>query len=85
MCLRVNRTVGKIPLPKNKIKNAPFIKIVNRLLFLQIELDKIGDKLTDKRAKIEKEIKLIDQEIDELIYEVYGITETEQKIIEEEI
>jgi adenine-specific DNA-methyltransferase len=59
--------VGKIPLPKIKIKNAPFIKIVNRILFLQKELEKIGDKLTDKRVKIESEIEKINCQIDELV------------------
>ena len=77
-----NNYVGKIPLPKNKIKNVPFIKVVNRLLALQEELEKFGDKLTDRRAEIEKELEEIDLEIDQLVYEVYGITEKEQKIIE---
>jgi len=76
-----NNYVGKIPLPKNKIKNAPFIKVVNRLLALQEESEKIGDKLTDRRAEIEKELEEIDLEIDQLVYKVYGITEKEQKII----
>jgi len=77
-----NNYVGKIPLPKNKIKNAPFIKVVNRLLALQEESEKIGDKLTDRRAEIENELEEIDLEIDQLVYKVYGITEKEQKIIE---
>jgi adenine-specific DNA-methyltransferase len=77
-----NNYVGKIPLPKNKIKNAPFIKVVNRLLALQEESDKIGDKLTDRKAEIEKELEEIDLEINQLIYKVYGITEKEQRIIE---
>jgi len=77
-----NNYVGKIPLPKNRIKNAPFIKVVNRLLALQEESDKIGDKLTDRKAEIEKELDELDIEIDQLIYKVYGITEKEQRIIE---
>ena len=77
-----NNYVGKIPLPKNKIKNVPFIKVVNQLLALQEESKKIGDKLTDRKAEIEKKLKEIDLEIDQMIYKVYGITEKEQKIIE---
>jgi type I restriction-modification system DNA methylase subunit len=77
-----NNYVGKIPLPKNKIKSAPFIKVVNRLLALQEESDKIGNKLTDRKAEIEKELDELDLEIDQLIYKVYGITEKEQRIIE---
>ena len=45
-------------------------------------LAQIGDKLTDDRTRIEKEIEKIDRQIDQLVYTVYGITEKEQKIIE---
>ena len=49
---------------------------------LNEHLNEIGDKLTDERTRIENEIKKIDRQIDELIYKVYGITEKQQKIIE---
>lgn len=41
---------------------------------------KIGDKLTDERARIENEIAKTDSEIDELVYRIYGLTEDERKI-----
>ena len=34
--------------------------------------------------QLEKKIELIDNEIDELVYKLYGITEDERKVIEEE-
>jgi len=45
-------------------------------------LNKIGDKKTDERELIEKEIKKIDDEINEIVYIIYEITETEKKTIE---
>jgi hypothetical protein len=42
----------------------------------------LGDKGTDKRARIEEEIKKTDEEIDVLVYEIYRIIEAEKVIIE---
>jgi len=60
----------------------PIIKLVNKRIFLGKQLDEFGEKITDERARIEKEIEKIDRQIDELVYKVYGITEKEQRIIE---
>ena len=56
--------------------------LVNRIVLLYERLNEIGDKITDERARIEKEIEKTDAEIDELVYKIYGITEAEKKIIE---
>lgn len=61
----------------------PIIKLVDKMLTLNRRLNEIGDKKTDERARIEKEIKKTDAEIDEIVYKIYGITEEEKKIIEE--
>ena len=61
------------------------IKLVNKMLSLNKRLNEIGDKKTDERYKIEEEIKRTDAEIDELVYKLYGITESEKKIIEESL
>jgi hypothetical protein len=49
------------------------------------KLLKIGDKLTDERARIDKEINNIDHQIDDLVYTIYGIIEDEKEIIEENL
>ena len=41
------------------------------------------DKKTSETVKLEHEIQKTDEEIDELAYHLYGITEEEKKIIEE--
>jgi type I restriction-modification system DNA methylase subunit len=74
--------LGKIPLPSIKIDNCVFIELANRMLSLNERLVVLGDKETDERVRIEDEIKKTDSEIDELVYKIYGITESEKKIIE---
>jgi type I restriction-modification system DNA methylase subunit len=55
---------------------------VEKILQLNEKLLKIGDKLTDERAVMEDEIKKTDSEIDEQVYKIYEITESEKKTIE---
>jgi len=44
------------------------------------------ESLTElEKQKLQKEIKKTDNEIDELVYQLYGITEEEKKIIEENL
>ena len=40
---------------------------------------------TDKKTRLEKEIQKLDNEIDEEVYKLYGITEEEKRIIEESL
>ncbi len=63
----------------------PLIKLVDKMLSLNKRLNEIGDKKTDERQRIEEEINKTDAEIDELVYSLYGITESEKKIIEESL
>ncbi len=60
----------------------PLITLVDKMLSLNKRLNELGDKKTDERAKIEKEIKKTDAEIDEMVYKIYGITDEEKRIIE---
>jgi len=55
------------------------------MLDLNKRLNEFGDKKTSESARIEAEIKKTDNEIDELIYELYSITNEEKKIIEESL
>ena len=70
----------------NELANQlPFIKLSDKMLSLNKKLQEIGDKNTLEKQKIEQEIKKTDNEIDELVYKLYGITEEEKKIIEESL
>lgn len=63
----------------------PIIKLVDRMLDINKELNKLGDKQTSERQKLEEEMQRTDRQINELVYKLYGITEEEKKIIEESL
>ncbi len=71
----------KFPVLK-EISSKTIANLVDRMLLLNKQLQSLGDKKTAQTAKLEEEIKRTDQEIDELVYKLYGITEEEKKIIE---
>ena len=61
---------------KNKVK---------KIIEFNSNLQKIKDKQTDEKVRLEKEIQKLDNEIDEEVYKLYGIAEEEKKIIEESL
>ncbi|MCX6777306.1 MAG: N-6 DNA methylase, partial [Candidatus Micrarchaeota archaeon] len=61
------------------------IRMVEKRLSLAKNFVKLGDKQTDERTRLEKEIAETDRKIDELVYELYGLTEEERKIVEEAV
>jgi len=69
----------KIPFESDKGKCSELAK--NQLERIN-RINEIGEKRTDERTRIENEIKKVDRQIDELVYEIYGITEAEKEIIE---
>jgi len=76
----------KIPIKNISSNNQlPFINLSDKMLSLNKKLQEIGDKNTLEKQKIQEEIKKTDYEIDELVYQLYGITEEEKKIIEESL
>jgi len=79
-----NLPIRKIDFMKSeelKIHN-DLANLVDKMLSLNKRISEIGDKQTNERAKIEEEIEKTDNEIDETVYKIYGITENEKKIIE---
>ena len=78
----IRRMPIKISTPE---RQQPFIKLVDRMLSLNKQLQEIGDKKTAQTAKLDEEIRKTDKEIDELVYKLYNVTEAEKKIIEESV
>ncbi len=74
--------IGKIPLPNVKIENIDFMNLLNRMMTLKTMNSEIIAKGTDKQKSIEAEILKIDSLINQLIYDYYGLTESEKNIIE---
>ncbi len=58
------------------------IALVDKMLSFHKCLDEVDNEKTNERIKIEEKISITDNEIDELVYKLYGITEDEKKIIE---
>jgi len=61
----------------------PIIRLVEKMLDLNRKLVEMGDIQTIERQKLEEELRRTDAQIDGLVYNLYGITEEEIKIIEE--
>ena len=60
-------------------------KMVDQVIDLSRSLLKFGNKQTNERAEIEERKKDTEEEINQEVYKLYGITAEEQKIMEESL
>ena len=72
------------------IKIAPehqqnLIQSVREMLSINNHLNEIGDKRTDEAARIQEAARKTDEEINELVYSIYGITESEKGVIDDSL
>ena len=76
--------VGKLPIPEiDSDKQNPFVDLVNQMFEVQ---KKYHSKNTDHEKKIYKnQIDVIDNQIDSLVYELYGLNENDIKVIEDSL
>lgn len=77
--------IKKIPLKFNEEIENKISKLVKKQLEKTKRLNKIGDKKTGERERIEQEIKKIDTKIDQLVYNLHGLTKKEIAIVEESL
>ncbi len=75
--LILNAKLLPIKIPQNQ---KPFMELADKMLSLNECLKEITDD--EERLKIGEEIKKTDGEIDKLVYEIYGLTNEEIKIVE---
>ena len=67
--------------PADKARHDKMVKLVDRML--ELNKQKHSGKLAPSQVeRLDREIASTDAEIDELVYELYGITDEERKIIE---
>ncbi|MBI4167362.1 MAG: hypothetical protein HY515_00245, partial [Candidatus Aenigmarchaeota archaeon] len=79
-------TLEKLPIKESsKLEQQPFIKLVDKIISLNIQLQEIGDIQTSHRQELEVEKDKTNTQIDDLVYKLYGITEEEKKVIEESL
>ncbi|MBM4424257.1 MAG: hypothetical protein FJ030_12860 [Chloroflexi bacterium] len=67
--------------PADKARHDALVKLVEEMLELQKERAEAGE-LDDRRHALARRIGAVDREIDTLVYELYGLTEDEIKIVE---
>ena len=71
------------PLPSTKLNNENLINLVNKMIQLNKELQ--NSNTPTERKLLQKQIELADQKINELVYQLYGLTEDEIRVVEETI
>ncbi len=64
----------------DKARHDKMVKLIERMLELNKKLPEV--KTPTEREKMERQIAATDREIDELVYELYGLTEEEIAIVE---
>jgi hypothetical protein len=75
--------LGKFPLPPfDSKRHDDLVALVDRMLELNKRLAPIRNILSSEREELIHKIELTDREIDEKVYELYGLTEEERRIIE---
>ena len=74
--------LAAIPVPMgNKHRNESVVSLVEQMLDLHKKLAKA--KTPDEKTRIQRQIDATDAQIDKLVYELYGLTNDEIKIVEE--
>ena len=64
--------------PPNKVRHDKLVSLVERML----ELHKRSPRLPQEQEMVKREIESTDGRIDRLVYELYGLSEDEIKIVE---
>jgi hypothetical protein len=64
----------------DKVRHDKMVSLVKRMLVIHQELQAATSEIA--RARIEREIHVTDEQIDALVYELYGLTDDEIKIVE---
>jgi len=80
--------VGRLPIrlvdfsdPADKARHDKMVELVDRML--ELNKQKRSGKLAPSQVeRVDREIAAADHEIDELVYDLYGITDEEREIIE---
>ena len=69
------------PIPADVARHHRMVALVERMLSLHNQL--IRAALPYDRERLRRQIEATDREIDDLVYELYGLTDEEIKLVEE--
>jgi len=67
--------------PADKSRHGRMVKLVEQMLSLHKQL--AGAKTPDEKTRLQRQIDATDQQIDQLVYELYGLTDKEIQIVME--
>jgi len=71
--------------PNDKKRHASLVTLVDRILKLNKQLAPIRNTPCNERDELLQKIERTDREIDNLVYDLYGLNEEERKIVEESL
>jgi hypothetical protein len=67
--------------PNDKARHDKMVKLVEQMLTVHTRL--VSARTPDDKTRLQRQIDATDQQIDQLVYELYGLTEKEIKVVEE--
>jgi type I restriction-modification system DNA methylase subunit len=78
--------ISKFPIAiVDRNQQAAIIERVDRMIDRQKRLRRLKGKSEEEARSLRREIEKTDREIDELVYEIYGLTAEERRIVEEAV
>ena len=85
LTVNISKTyLEQLPIKKiSEKKQREVVALVDKMLIVESKIKKLGEKRTEQYAKLEEEQKRIDKEINELVYDIYGISKDEVESIAE--
>lgn len=76
-----NQYINAIPVRPQVIEHRLLIALVDAMLSLHKRL--AAEQLPQRREQVQREIDATDRQIDQLVYQLYGLTDDEIRIVEE--
>ena len=70
---------GNFPIPKKR--SSDLEKLAEKMIVLKESLLGLGDRQTNERINLEREIKRLDEDIDTLVYDLYDLTPEERRTV----
>ncbi|MEK6968406.1 MAG: hypothetical protein AABX51_07300, partial [Nanoarchaeota archaeon] len=82
-----NEYVRNVPIPRStsKAEQQLIVVLVDKVLKLNDKLMKMEEKEGRQKENLKREIEALDEEIDEKIYRIYSISDSERKIIKKSL
>lgn len=77
--------IKELPIVMSKDFEKAVSPLVDRIIALNKQLLELGLKRTERSVRLEEEIRRVDAEIDGLVYRLYGVTDNQREIIENEV